>query len=76
MFTFFVNMLKRKDGKVYADLHKTDERIYFSAAFKADYTRTSDHLGSVELALTREIERLRHLERRVHPAEPDEGEEP
>lgn len=46
------------------------------AGFKADYTRTSDHLGSVELALTREIERLRHLESRVCPAEHDEGEEP
>lgn len=45
------------------------------AAFKADYTRTSDHLGSVELALTREIERLRRLESRVRPAEPDDGED-
>lgn len=45
------------------------------AAFSANYTRTSDHLGSVELALTREIQRLRHLESRVHPAEPDDGEE-
>ena len=27
--SFFVNMSKRKDGKVYADLHKADGRIYF-----------------------------------------------
>lgn len=27
--TFFVNMSKRKDGKVYADLHKAGGRIYF-----------------------------------------------
>lgn len=28
-YAFYVNMQKRSDGKVYADLHKTDERIYF-----------------------------------------------
>ena len=27
---FFVNMQKRRDGRVYVDLHKTDERIYFT----------------------------------------------
>ena len=27
--SFFVNMAKRKDGKVYADLHKADGRVYF-----------------------------------------------
>jgi hypothetical protein len=31
------------------------------ADFAAEYTKDSNHLGSVELALTREIERLRHL---------------
>lgn len=41
MYSFFVNMQKRGDGKVYADLHKTDERIYFTredaqAAIDAD----------------------------------------
>lgn len=30
MFEFYVNMQKRGDGKVYVDLHKTDERIYFT----------------------------------------------
>lgn len=29
-YQFFVNMQKRGDGKVYADLHKTDQAIYFS----------------------------------------------
>lgn len=29
-FEFYVNMQKRKDGKVYADLHKTDHTIYFT----------------------------------------------
>lgn len=41
MYEFFVNMQKRGDGKVYADLHKTDHRIYFTqeeaqAAIDAD----------------------------------------
>lgn len=43
MNIFYVNMQKRGDGKVYADLHKTDERIYFTreeaqAAIDADPT--------------------------------------
>ena len=28
--TFYVIMQKRKDGKVYADLHKTDQRFYLT----------------------------------------------
>ena len=28
--TFYVIMQKRKDGKVYADLHKTDGRFYLT----------------------------------------------
>lgn len=41
MYEFFVNMQKRGDGKVYADLHKTDHKIYFTqedaqAAIDAD----------------------------------------
>ena len=27
--SFFVNMSKRKDGKVYTNLHKADGRVYF-----------------------------------------------
>ena len=27
---FFVVMQKRSDGRVYADLHKTDERMYLT----------------------------------------------
>ena len=27
-YEFFVVMQKRSDGKIYADLHKTDERMY------------------------------------------------
>ena len=28
-YLIYVNMQKRSNGKVYADMHKTDERIYF-----------------------------------------------
>lgn len=31
MFEFYVNMQKRGDGIVYADLHKTDHKVYFTA---------------------------------------------
>lgn len=38
------------------------------AAFSGDYQRgNKDHLGSVELALTREIQRLRSLAECVNP---------
>lgn len=30
MYEFYVNMVKRADGQVYSDLHKTDETIYFT----------------------------------------------
>ena len=30
MTEFYVIMLKRQDGKVYADLHKTDQFIYLT----------------------------------------------
>lgn len=29
MMTFYVNMQKRGDGRIYTDLHKTDGHIYF-----------------------------------------------
>lgn len=30
MFEFYVNMQKRGDGRNFADLHKTNARIYFT----------------------------------------------
>ncbi len=30
-YEFYTNMQKRRDGRVYEDLHKTDRRIYFTA---------------------------------------------
>jgi hypothetical protein len=41
------------------------------SGFSNDYRRKDDHFGSVELALTREIDRLRKLAERVNPT-PDE----
>lgn len=42
------------------------------AGFSGDYKKDSNHFGSVELALTREIERLRRLAGRVNPTEPED----
>lgn len=44
------------------------------AGFSSDYRNDPKHYGSVELALTREIDRLRRLADKVCPpkAEPDE----
>ena len=42
------------------------------ADFSSGYRDKPDHYGSVELALTREINRLRHLANRVNPSEPEE----
>ena len=41
------------------------------AGFAGDYRKDGNHFGSVELALTREIERLRRLADRVSPPEPE-----
>jgi len=44
------------------------------AGFSSDYQRDGKHYGSVELALTREIDRLRRLADKVNPPNLDEGE--
>ena len=41
------------------------------AGFSSEYRNDSKHYGSVELALSREIDRLRHLAERVNPAQPE-----
>lgn len=43
------------------------------AGFSDDYRRKAEHFGSVELAMTREISRLRRLAERVNPPEPEAG---
>lgn len=45
------------------------------AGFSADYKRDAGHFGSVELALTREVERLRRLAGRVNPPKPEDEED-
>ena len=42
------------------------------ASFHAEYRSDGKHFGSVELALTREIERLRRLADKVSPPLPEE----
>ncbi|MCU7998074.1 hypothetical protein [Shewanella sp. SM95] len=45
------------------------------AGFSDDYRRKDEHYGSVELALTREVLRLRNLANRVNPPKPKDDEE-
>lgn len=42
------------------------------AGHLGDYRNDPKHYGSVELALTREVERLRRLADRVFPPEPED----
>lgn len=42
------------------------------ATFSGEYRADKQHFGSVELALSREIERLRRLADKVNPQEVDE----
>jgi len=43
MTEFYVIMLKRQDGKVYADLHKTDRVIYLTIEDAEDEFNNSEH---------------------------------
>ena len=43
MTEFYVIMLKRQDGKVYADLHKTNQHIYFTIEDAEDEFNNSEH---------------------------------
>lgn len=45
------------------------------ASFSGGYQREGNHYGSVELALTREINRLRRLADKVNPQNLDDTEE-
>ena len=45
------------------------------AGFKGDYQKSDNHYGSVELALNREIQRLRRLEEKINPPEPTEDDD-
>lgn len=52
-----------------------DRRASEIAGFHRDYRRDDKHFGSVELALSREIDRLRHLSERANPEEQEDEQE-
>ena len=62
--------LTKSERKQIAEI--LDRRANEIAGFSSDYRRDDKHYGSVELALTREIDRLRNLAERVNPEEPEE----
>ncbi len=43
MTEFYVIMLKRQDGKVYADLHKTNQIIYLTIEDAYDEWNNNEH---------------------------------
>lgn len=43
MTEFYVIMTKRQDGKVYADLHKTNQHIYLTIEDAEDEFNKSEH---------------------------------
>ena len=43
MTDFYVIMLKRQDGKVYADLHKANQHIYLTIEDAEDEFNKSEH---------------------------------
>ena len=49
-----------------------DRRANEIAGFAGDYVRDDKHFGSVSLALSREVERLRRLADRVCPPAPED----
>ena len=65
------DLTKREREQVAEILSRRANEI---AGFSDEYRRKPEHFGSVELALTREIDRLRTLAERVCPPEPEEDE--
>lgn len=61
--------LTRKEREQIAEILR--RRANEIADYCGDYCSDPKHYGSVELALAREIERLRRLADRVCPPEPD-----
>lgn len=43
MTEFYVIMLKRQDGKVYADLHKTNQKIYLEYEDALEDLNNTEH---------------------------------
>lgn len=65
--------LTKSERKQIAEI--LDRRANEIAGFHGDYRHDDKHYGSVELALLREINRLRHLSERVDPDEPEDEQE-
>ena len=64
--------LTKKERTQIAEILK--RRANEIAGFSSEYKGDKNYFGSVELALSREIERLRTLAERVNPAEPEDEE--
>lgn len=62
--------LTKSERKQIAEILK--RRANEIAGFGDNYRKDNNHFGSVELALTREIDRLRRLADRVNPPEPED----
>lgn len=66
-----VELTKRERKEIAEVLNRRSNEI---AEFHRTYTSDGAHFGSVEIALAREMERLRSLAHRVNPPEPIEEE--
>ena len=76
MTEFYVIMLKRQDGKVYADLHKTDQFIYLTEEDAYEELNNNKHfkeyyhvvklIACLDEELKEIKDQLDYLERRVY----------
>ena len=78
MTEFYVIMLKRQDGKVYADLHKSTQQIYLTEedaedAFRYFEYQDSYHIVKLIACLDGELKEIKdqldYLEQRVYGEE-------
>lgn len=65
--------LKRREQREIAEI--LGRRANEIAGFLTEYRSKPDHYGSVELGLTREMDRLRTLAERVNPPKPEDDED-
>ena len=66
-----INISKKECTQIAEVLSRRANEI---AGFTNEYRSKEDHYGSVEMALTREMDRLRSLARKVSPPEADDDE--
>ena len=67
------DLTKRERAQIGEILERRANEI---AGFSDEYRRDPKHYGSVEFALTREIDRLRRLAERVNPDTEEEEDQP